>query len=304
MDSFNNKTDKPLTLSELYKELKQNLNSSEASKEAQIILESTLNIEYKEVISNGDLPITRSQLKKIYEIRDKRNTGLPLAYILEEAYFMDMKLFVNEDVLIPRPETELLVEKVLEEIKKRRIHHPVILDLCTGSGCIAVALKKFLPAATVYASDISKAALNVASINAQRYKLEINFVWGDYLEPFIKGQSTKPNLYSPSFEMPIIRGEPPFFDVIVSNPPYVSEEDYKKLEPELFYEPKHALVGFPYKIIRDQVFALQKPLLKPKGFLAFEYGLDQAHKIQEIYPKSKIYKDYADIERMAICDLD
>lgn len=278
------------TLQEIYQELKSSINSDEASREAQIILETILNIDKSEFITNEDLKLTKNQIKTILEIRDRRNKEkIPLAYLLEEAPFGNLKLFVNSDVLIPRPETELLVEKVLEEIKERKIHHPTILDLCTGSGCIAISLKLALPAAKVYGSDISKAALNVAAINAKRYNADIEFVLGDYLDPFIY------NSNSP-IALPIIKGKPPYFDVIVSNPPYVSKEDYEKLSPELHHEPKHALVGFPYEHIKKQA----KALIKENGFLAFEFGLGQEEKLKEIFPQAKFHKDYASIDRMLI----
>ena len=217
------------------------------------------------------------------EIRDKRNAEkIPLAYILEEASFAGMKFFVNDDVLIPRPETELLVNLVLDEIKERKIYQPSILDLCTGSGCIAISLKQALPSAKVYASDISQAALNVAGINAKRHKTEINFIMGDYLDPFL-------NISSSPIAVPIMRTEPPYFDLIVSNPPYVTEEEYAELEPELYHEPKHALVGFPYKHILRQV--QENNLIKENGFMAFEFGFEQKDKLSKIFPEAQFYKD-------------
>jgi len=271
----------PLTIQEIYQELKSSLVGPEAEQEARIILQHVLNLEPQELISYADNAITKSQCKKIYEIRDKRNTEkTPLAYLLEEAPFGYLKLFVNSDVLIPRPETELLVKIVLDEIKERKIHHPTILDLCTGSGCIAISLKTALPAARVYASDISKNALNVAGINAKRYNADIEFVLGDYLDPFL-GKTHSP------IAIPVMHGKPPYFDVIVSNPPYVSAEDYAKLEPELYHEPKHALVGFPYKLIARDI----KPLLKPGGFFACEFGQGQENQLSAIFPKATFHKD-------------
>lgn len=270
-----------LSIQEIYQELKKTLVTSEAEQEARIILEHVLNLEPEELITHGNNAITKSQTKKIYEIRDMRNTQrIPLAYLLEEAPFWKLKFFVNSDVLIPRPETELLVKIVLDEIKNRKIHHPTILDLCTGSGCIAVALKTSLPSAKIYASDISKNALNVAGINARRYNADIEFVLGDYLDPFL-GKTQSP------IAIPVMHGKPPYFDVIVSNPPYVSADDYTKLAPELYHEPKHALVGFPYKQIAQEI----KPLLKKGGFFACEFGQGQEKKLIDFFPGATFYKD-------------
>ncbi len=303
---MNNRPTKVVTLKQIYRELVSGLDGSEAELEARIIIEQVLKISPAEIIANPEMQLTRNQVQKILEVRDLRNLKrVPLAYILEEAPFMDLKLFVNRDVLIPRPETELLVERVLEEIKERKIHQPVILDLCTGSGCIAVALKRALPIATVYASDISTGALNVAAINARRYETDITFVLGDYLDPFINEAATQSPIATP-----IIKSSAPYFDVIVSNPPYVSVEDYGALDPELKHEPKHALVGFPYEQIKNQALGLRSsasikglapaPLLKAGGFMAFEFGQGQTSKILEIFPKARIYKDYAGIDRILV----
>ncbi|MCE2928842.1 MAG: peptide chain release factor N(5)-glutamine methyltransferase [Candidatus Caenarcaniphilales bacterium] len=279
-----------MKLKEIYQELKQSLLNEEAQIEARIILQNVLNIDNSELITNEEQELTRNQIKTIFEIRDKRNKEkIPLAYLLEEAVFCGHRFFVNSDVLIPRPETELLVTKILEEIKSRRISKPTILDLGTGSGCIANSLKLALPAARVLASDISRASLNVAYINAKRLKAEIEFIMGDFLDPIL-GVSSSP------IAVPVMTGKPPYFDIIVSNPPYISEADYQNLAAELFHEPKHALVGFPYAHIKNQA----KGLLYPNGFMAFEFGLGQSDKLLEIFPKAKIYPDLAGIDRVLV----
>ncbi len=278
------------TLKNIYQELKSSLKIAEPEAEARIILEYVLNISPSELISESELHITKSQLAKIYSIRDKRNQErIPLAYLLEEAPFKDLKFFVNSDVLIPRPETELLIDLILEEIKQRKIHQPTILDIGTGSGCIAISLKLALPAAKIYASDISKAALSVASINARRYNTDIELIMGDYLDPFL-------NLSSSPVAIPVMKGAPPYFDIIVSNPPYVSEEDYSKLEPEVKHEPKHALTGFPYKQIKEQGLSL----LKENGFMVFEFGQGQRPKLENIFPGANFYKDLEGNDRFLL----
>ncbi len=269
------------TLKNIYDDLKRDLAAKDAEIEARIILEYVLNITPAEIISNEDLLVTQNQIKKIEEIKLKRiNDSMPLAYILEEAPFRDLRLFVNRDVLIPRPETELMIDIALEALKSHPTHQLTILDLCTGSGCLAIALKLAFPAAKVYASDISRNALSVAAINARRYDVDIEFVMGDYLDPFL------PRTTSP-IALPIMRSKPPYFDLIITNPPYVSEEDYKSLEPELYYEPKHALIGFPYaSILRDAQL-----LLNPGGILLAEIGLGQENLIVKLAPEAVFYKD-------------
>ncbi len=280
----------PKTIQEIYQELKQTLATEEASTEAKLILQNILNISTSEIISDTETILTQNQLNKIYQIRDQRNQErIPLAYLLEESYWNGLRLFVNNDVLIPRPETELLIERTLAEIKIRKIYQPTILDLCTGSGCIAIALKLALPAAKVYGSDISKAALNVAAINAKRHQVDIEFILGDYLDPFLK-RSRSP------IAIPVIKGKPPYFDIIICNPPYISEDDYTKLAPELHHEPKHALVGFPYEHIKKQ----SQGLIKENGFMIFEFGQGQEEQLLKIFPEATIYKDYSRIDRILI----
>lgn len=278
-------------LDTIHQELIDTLANSEARLEAAIILEHVLGYSKTDLVTKSEKVISQSKLKRIFDIRDiRRDTKTPLAYILEEAPFMDMKLFVNSDVLIPRPETELLIEYSLAEIKKRRIRKARILDLCTGSGCLAIAMKRALPSATIYASDISKNALSVASINAKKHECKINFILGDYLDPFL--DNPNPSI----FALPIMKGPPPYFDLIITNPPYISESDYQSLEAELYHEPKHALVGFPYEHIKKQ----SQGLIKDNGFMAMEFGEGQSEKILELFPGARIIKDYAGIDRMAI----
>jgi release factor glutamine methyltransferase len=280
------------TIQDILTELKNSLENAEAAIEAKIIVEHVLNLESSELISNADNQLSRNQVQTILEIRDKRNKEkIPLAYLLEEAPFAGMKLFVNDDVLIPRPETEFLVKLVLDKIKERKIHQASILDLGTGSGCIAIALKKALPSAKVYASDISQAALNVAGINAKRHKAEIQFIMGDYLDPFL-------NISSSLIAIPIMRTRAPYFDVIVSNPPYVTKEEYENLEPELYHEPKHALVGFPYKHLKKQIE--ENHLMKNNGFMAFEFGYNQRPELEKIFPEAQFYKDLENNDRFLV----
>lgn len=275
------------SIQEIYVELKNSLTNDEAAKEAKIILETILNLSPEELLTHSETKLTRNQLKIIRELRDRRNSEkIPLAYLLEEAPFRNLNLFVNNDVLIPRPETELLIDIILDEIKQRKIYEPTILDLGTGSGCIAISLKLALPRARVLASDISRAALNVASINAKRYNADIEWVMGDYFDPFTM-QTNSP------IAIPVMKGPPPYFDIIVSNPPYISEEDYKKLAAELFHEPKHALTGFPYKTIKQE----GEKLLKPGGFIACEFGQGQETKLAEIFQGASFHKDLSGIIR-------
>lgn len=289
---MNDKSPNSNQLYDVYNWLLNSLLSEEVKRESLIILQSIAGISTHQLFTDKDFLLSSIQIKKIQEIVQQRNKEkIPLAYLLEEAPFLDLELFVNNSVLIPRPETELLVLETLKKIKENKLRQITILDLCTGSGCIAIALKRALPNATIYASDISKNALNVALINTEKYKTEINFILGDYLDPFLQ-QTRSP------IAVPIFRSDPPYFDVVISNPPYIAEADYINLEAELKHEPKHALVGFPYKHIKEQL----KGLIKPHGFFAFEFGYGQTEKILEIFPEAIIHRDLSHINRFAFVD--
>jgi len=177
----------------------------------------------------------------------------PYQYICSSAEFCDLKLLVNKSVLIPRPETEELVRHVISVAQNTRKRPSSILDLCTGSGCIALALKKHFPEAVVRATDSSLAALKVAEYNAQVNELSIEFMQHD-----------------------LLLQELPFkfaFDCIVSNPPYVTMEDKAKMDKRVLdYEPMGALfaperdpLAF-YRVLKDIVFRF----LSPGGFFIFE----------------------------------
>lgn len=185
---------------------------------------------------------------------DRRFRGEPIQYIIGEAEFYGLPFHVTPDVLIPRPETEHLVDAVLEGA--RRFDTPRIADIGTGSGAIAVTLARALPAAQVTAIDLSLASLAVARQNAERHSAPVRFIAGDLLVP--------------------VAGET--FDVIVSNPPYVPESDRPTLAVEVReHEPALALFAGPdgfavYRRLIPQAFAA----LAPGGFIALEYGYGQS----------------------------
>lgn len=230
--------------------------------------------------------------KKILEIKNNINKiieGYPIQYITEKQEFMGLNFFVNENVLIPQPDTEILVEEVISISKN--IEEPKILDLCTGSGAIAVALKKNLTSTrfggvvNVTASDISYQALEVAKINAEKNEVEIEFIESDLFENINKK-----------------------FDIIVSNPPYIKTEVIKNLSLEVQNEPHIALDGgqdgldFYRKIINNAYKYLEK-----QGYLALEIGYDQKEDVIKIIEDTNEYKeiyskkDFAENNRIVVC---
>ncbi len=197
-------------------------------------------------------------LEKLREMVRRRAAGEPLQYITGEAEFCGLKFAVDRRVLIPRPETELLVDTTLAQMKSK-VQSPQsrvrIVDLCTGSGCVAVTLAKKLDAAEVYATDVSTDALAVAEENAKRYKVEknIRFFQGDLLE---------------------ILPDSLTVDAIVSNPPYIASGDWARLPKEVReFEPAQALAaGEDGLNFYRRIVGNARRFLLPTGFLCLELG--------------------------------
>lgn len=222
-------------------------------------------------------PVPARLVSRLSALVRKRRSGWPVAYLLGWKEFWSLPFRVNRLVLIPRPETELLVEKVLSLSLPER---PRILDVGTGCGNIAVALARERPKARVVASDLSRRALALAAWNARKNRARnISFVHSDLLGYFIERKQK--------------------FEVIVSNPPYVSETDWKKLDrPVREFEPRTALVAGPtgLEVIRKLV-SQSWLCLKPGGFLVFEFGAGQENEILKLFERGwshpEIFKDYS-----------
>jgi release factor glutamine methyltransferase len=236
-----------------------------------------------------DRVVSKEQYEKIFSFCERKNSGEPLSYILGYVDFYDCKIKVTSDVLIPRVETELLVEKVLEKIKEKT--HSVILDLCTGSGCIGVCLKKHFPSSTVFLSDVSKKALSVAKENAQINNVSVLFLEGDFLEPF--------------------KDKKILADVIVCNPPYISNKEYHELNFSVRgYEPKVALTDEKEGILFYERLARDASVvLKRGGLIALEIGASQKDKVKKIFSCSSFKhflceKDYAGHDRFIFLELE
>ena len=217
-------------------------------------------------------------LFKLIQLKEQK----PLQYITGETEFYGMKFFVNESVLIPRPETEELIEWILKDVKNSNLQ---ILDVGTGSGCIPIVLKKNLPQAEILAMDISEKALETALLNVKYHRTEINFLQTDFLNM--------------SFE------NLPEFDIIVSNPPYIGEteklemnENVVKFEPHsaLFVPDENTLVFY------KKIIELAKLKLKPKGKIYVEINQRLAHEtfdlFQNEFPNTELRKDISGNYRM------
>jgi len=220
--------------------------------EARILLAHALRVERPWLVAHGRDSLPDAQAQAAEALFAERRAGEPIAYLTGEREFCGLSLNVNPSVLIPRPETELVVERALALIASRRM--PKVLDLGTGSGAIAVSIAYARPDARVWAADASSEALAVASRNASRHAVSIRLVRGDWF---------------------MALGEERF-DVIASNPPYVADADPHLAQGDLRFEPQAALRGGPdgMDCIRA-IAAAARMHLTPGGWLVFEHGYDQ-----------------------------
>jgi len=250
--------------------------------DAELLLAHVLECQRIALYTDHEKVISEKLLAKFKSLLERRAKREPLQYILGETEFWGLKFKVTPDVLIPRPETELLVEEALKFKDSKSI-----LDIGTGSGCIAVSLAKHLPETKLVATDISKEALEVARENAETHALadRIEFVLAD-IAPWRVFQS-----------------EGRTFDLIVSNPPYIDEREMNSLQPEVRdFEPRGALVaGRGGLEIVEKILAEAMTFLRPEGLLLLEVGEGQAEKLRDRTCKIlEVKKDYQGAERIVI----
>jgi len=262
---------------------------------AERLLCSAIKLDRMQLYLNYDRPLTEPELARFKKRLKRRAASEPLQYILGETEFFSLPFKLTPDVLIPRPETELLVEAVLNWIKANRSADSsvTILDVGTGSGCIAVSLAKNIDNCHITAIDISDAAITVAQNNARLNGVEekISFSQMDFLNPA---------------DLTVLKKN---YDVIVSNPPYISNGEFVKLPQEVKnFEPEIALNDMAdgyvfYRALAD--FAPQK--LEGNGLLAMEIGMGQSQTIKKLmqkhFTKINIDADHNGIERVVSCQL-
>jgi release factor glutamine methyltransferase len=260
---------------------------------AEILLATLLNLKRIDLYLRYDQPLLSSELSGFKALIKRRLNREPVAYITGKKDFWSLELEVTPDVLIPRPDTETLVEAALSCLGTADASPAPagkVLELGTGSGAIVLALAIERPAYRYFATDISLAALQVAKSNARRHKLDaaVQFIAGNWLNPF------SPNK--------------PVFDMIVSNPPYIPSGDISGLQPEVtLFEPTQALDGRSDGLyaIRRIIFSAY-PLLKPQGVLLLEMGFNQKEAVIALIQQSdryhpfQIIKDYAGHDRVVV----
>ena len=253
---------------------------------AELLLAHLLKVERVQLYIDFERPLTKAELKAYRELIQRRRSGEPTQYLVGTKEFYGRRFTVNAQVMIPRPETELLVEASLRAIPEDASTH--VLDLCTGAGCIAVSIAAERPQASIVATDLAIGALEVAKMNAAHFKVEaqIIFYQGDLFEPLPTDAR---------------------YDVIVSNPPYVQRDVMSTLPKEVQREPQRAFDGGRDGIdIIRKIISTAKAFLKPGGMLALEMGDEQGEVVRKLllqtgYRHVHIEQDWAHCDRFAFC---
>lgn len=246
--------------------------------EVSVLMEDLLGLPRNPELSVPEKEISSKEEEKLFAAAEKRISGYPLQYIIGNWEFFGRKFFVGEGVLIPRPETELLCEYILKQYS--RSMPPKIIDLCSGSGCIAITLAKEISGADVTALELYDGAFGYLSKNNELHGNPVKTVKGDALIPFGN------------------------FDCIVSNPPYITGEEMKELQTEVTFEPETALFGGEDGL--DFYRAISKNWyehLNEGGVIAFEIGDTQGKEVADIlsengYKDVGIMKDYEGRDRV------
>lgn len=259
----------------------------EASANAEFLLAEALEVGRGRARSEGTRALTKKQALRFWETVKSRGRRVPLAYVLGWQPFAGCRIAVDASVLIPRPETEELVVLAAEEAEglgRRPVH---VVDVGTGSGCVAIALAKRLPDAVVYATDVSPGALRLAAENAM----------ANHVSRQVK--VLREDLFKP-------HAGAPWADVAVSNPPYIPSAEVDRLEPEVLKEPRLALDGGKDGLQHLRAIAGDaKRLVKPGGRVLLEFGAGQAADVRSLLVKGglsgvRIMKDLQGVERFAV----
>lgn len=271
-----------MNIRELLKKGTEDLKHKESGAlEAQMLLSYVLNMERTRLFVYHDRLVTDEQEKRYNSLVDERKHNVPVQYLIGECEFMSLPFHVDSNVLIPRCDTEILVEQVIRQVGNTPAH---IADLCCGSGCIGVSLAYYLPKAEIFLADISDGALHIAEKNSRRHHVAERTVF------------QRMDVLNESMER--------CFDVIVSNPPYIPPEDISALEPEVRdYEPRLALEasenGLQFYRILSEKYAKN---LKTGGLMAFEVGIGQAEEVSWLmtpyFERIAVYQDLQGIDRV------
>jgi release factor glutamine methyltransferase len=255
---------------------------SRARRIAEELLSFSLSIKRLDIYMQFDRPLVETELETVRTLLKRAAKGEPIEYIVGEVSFYQCSIAVNSDVLIPRPETEILVDLACKQLKLQDLSQAAAWDLCTGSGCIGIAVKKACPELQMTLVDLSEEALAMAADNALRNEVDVEVVQGDFLQPLC-GRKV---------------------DVVLCNPPYVSAYDYLALDPSVKdFEPKLALVGGEDGL--DFYRRLKRDLpshLNPGARIFLEVGTGQGSALMDLFSgeewkNARVEKDWAGHDR-------
>ena len=258
----------------------------EGSFKAKILLEHILKVKREYIIAHCEDIVSNEQVTLYQAKLEEIKNGKPIQYITHYQEFMKLDFYVDENVLIPQPDTEILVEKVIEILKNKK-NTCSVLDMCTGCGAIGISIAKYIPKTDIYVSDISKSALQIAKKNALKNGVEnIHFILSDQFKSIYKKD----------------------FDIIVSNPPYIETDMIKDLPTEVKNEPHLALDGGNdgldfYRTLSNQSISY----LKSNGYLCLEIGYQQKEEVSKLlknyFKNIKIFQDYGGRDRVVISEV-
>lgn len=257
---------------------------------AELLLSFVLEMERIELYTHFDQPVKKPQLDKLRSLVERCTRNEPVQYLTGRCGFYSLSLKVSPACLIPRPETEMLVERAIEFLRSRE-GEQYVCDLCTGCGCIAVAIAKNFSKAKIIATDICDEALSIAVENVKKYELDqrIELLQGDLFAPVINQLDIKE------------------FDLIVCNPPYVSGDEYEKLDAKVKTEPKLALDGGADGLdVYRRIAADSGGHLKKGGAILLEIGFAQGRQVKKlledtnVFGPIKIEKDFNNNDRVVI----
>lgn len=257
-------------------------------RQAEDIIGDALGIKRLQLYLDSERPLLDSELQRCRDSLVRRGRGEPSQYIHGEVQFMDCTIKVTPDVLIPRPETEILVDKIIKDLSTIDLAGKTLWDICCGSGCIGIALKKKFPELEVFLSDLSSAALAIAKENAKINEVSVSFYEGDLLKPFAGKKA----------------------DFIVCNPPYIAESEWDALDTEVKHEPRMALISGKTGLEFYERFASQLiNYLHPKGRTWFELGTGQGAAILNLFERvpgarCRVEKDWSGHDRFFFLEIE
>lgn len=256
---------------------------------AEELLASVLKLKRLDLYMQFDRPLLEQELQLYREFLKRKVKGEPLEYILGEVDFFHCRIHISPDVLIPRQETEILLDMVCKRLREMDLKNKTAWDICCGAGCLAIGLKKALPELEVSASDISPKALEIAKKNSLANEVDVLLLQGDLLTPFAQKKA----------------------DIVLCNPPYVSDPEYASLDRGVKdFEPKRALVGGPTGLeFYSRLAAELPPYLNPGAKIFFEIGTGQGNAVKSIFNAScwkvkEVERDWAGHERFFFLEIE